>query len=70
MPMLIKTDIISDDLSSVQVYEHAGWPPIDSTDKKRMLLLVECLTESDIYNSDKLYCMWGCAKPQNIDLEG
>jgi hypothetical protein len=47
MPMLIRTDIISDDLSSVQVYEHAGRPPLDYIDTKRMLLLVECLTESD-----------------------
>ena len=47
MPMLIITDITSDDLSSVQVHEQAGRPPIDSSDTKLMFLLVECLTESD-----------------------
>ena len=47
MPMLIRTDISSDDLSSVQVHEHTGRPPIDSIDTKRMFLLVECLSESD-----------------------
>jgi hypothetical protein len=69
--MLIRTGITSDDLSSVQAHEHAGRPPIDSVDTKRMLILVERLTESDRSTVQINYTVCGgCIRPQNIDLEG